>query len=88
MAVGTSIQQGMNSGNNNAVIAEHGTDPSVAQEAPSDESTKQLARVWQDLFGIKSVGLDENFFDLGGDSSLAVRMFAEIEKLFNVKLPR
>jgi acyl carrier protein len=75
MAVGIPIEQGMNSGNNNAVIAEHGT-------------TKQLARVWQDLFGIKSVGLDENFFDLGGDSSLAVRMFAEIEKLFNVKLPR
>lgn len=32
------------------------------------------------------VGRDQNFFDLGGDSSLAVRMFAEIERKFGVKL--
>jgi hypothetical protein len=51
MAVGIPIQQGMNSGNNNAVIAEHGTDPSAAQEGPSDESAKQLASMDEAIVG-------------------------------------
>ena len=52
-----------------------------------DETAKQVARVWQDLLGIESIGLDENYFDLGGDSSLAVHMFAKLERIFRVKLP-
>jgi phthiocerol/phenolphthiocerol synthesis type-I polyketide synthase E len=52
-----------------------------------ENTESQLAAIWQELLGLESVGLDQNFFDLGGDSSLAVRMFAEIEKAFGVKLP-
>jgi len=52
-----------------------------------ENTETQLAAIWQELLGLESVGLDQNFFDLGGDSSLAVRMFAEIEKIFHVKLP-
>jgi phthiocerol/phenolphthiocerol synthesis type-I polyketide synthase E len=52
-----------------------------------DATTKQLTRIWQDLLGVESIGPDDNYFDLGGDSSLAVHMFAGVEKLFHVKLP-
>jgi len=52
-----------------------------------DDTESQLAGIWQNLLGLESVDVDQNFFDLGGDSSLAVRMFAEIEKIFQVKLP-
>ena len=52
-----------------------------------NETESQLAGIWQELFGLESIGVDQNFFDLGGDSSLAVRMFAEIEKSLGVKLP-
>jgi phthiocerol/phenolphthiocerol synthesis type-I polyketide synthase E len=52
-----------------------------------DDTSEQLARIWQELLRIDSVALDQNYFDLGGDSSLAVQMFAEIEKIFKVKLP-
>jgi len=52
-----------------------------------DDTARQLARIWQDLLGVESIGPDDNYFDLGGDSSLAVHMFARVEKLFNVKLP-
>jgi phthiocerol/phenolphthiocerol synthesis type-I polyketide synthase E len=51
------------------------------------KTTEQLARIWQQILGIDSVGPDQNYFDLGGDSSLAVQMFAEIEKIFKIKLP-
>ncbi len=52
-----------------------------------DATTSQLARIWQDLLGVKSIGLDQNYFDLGGDSPLAVQLFAQIERIFGVKLP-
>lgn len=58
------------------------------QRTQLEEGTEnQLAGIWRELLGVESIGVDQNFFDLGGDSSLAVRMFAEIEKAFNVKLP-
>jgi phthiocerol/phenolphthiocerol synthesis type-I polyketide synthase E len=55
--------------------------------ATTDDTTKLLTRIWQELLGVESIGLDQNYFDLGGDSVLAVHLFAQIEKAFNVKLP-
>jgi phthiocerol/phenolphthiocerol synthesis type-I polyketide synthase E len=52
-----------------------------------DDAARQLRLIWQQLLGIESVGLDQNYFDLGGDSILAVQLFAQIEKVFGVKLP-
>lgn len=52
-----------------------------------DATTKQLMSIWQELLGIDSVGPDQNYFDLGGDSSLAVHLFVQIDRVFNVKLP-
>jgi len=78
----------MSSRDNNQGIAEQGTDRSAAHLTLTEDDTEgQLAVIWQNLLGMESVGIDQNFFDLGGDSSLAVRMFAEIEKTFKVKLP-
>src|SRR5271157_2379043 len=53
----------------------------------NDETTRKLAQIWQELLGVESVGAEQNYFDLGGDSSLAVQLFARIEKIFHVKLP-
>src|SRR2546421_5044882 len=64
------------------------TDSVTAQiTIAGDNTTRQLARIWEELLGVPSIGFDENYFDLGGDSSLAVQMFAQIEKVFKVKLP-
>ena len=52
-----------------------------------DKTAEQLTRVWQEILGVDSISPDQNYFDLGGDSSLAVQMFARIEKSFKVKLP-
>jgi amino acid adenylation domain-containing protein/non-ribosomal peptide synthase protein (TIGR01720 family) len=43
-------------------------------EAPQGEREEQLARVWQQLLGVESIGRSDSFFELGGDSiqSLAV----------------
>lgn len=78
----------MSSGDNKLEIAEGGTNHCAIHLAlAANDTESQLAAIWQKLLGIQSIGLDQNFFDLGGDSSLAVRMFAEIEKVFKVSLP-
>jgi phthiocerol/phenolphthiocerol synthesis type-I polyketide synthase E len=63
------------------------SDLSTAHIDPSEQTTRELVRIWQELLGIETVGTDQNYFDLGGDSSLAVHLFARIEKQFKVKLP-
>jgi len=60
---------------------------SVERKLAEDDTARRLARLWERLLGIESVGLDENYFDLGGDSALVVHLFSQIEKVFNVKLP-
>jgi phthiocerol/phenolphthiocerol synthesis type-I polyketide synthase E len=62
--------------------------PSTSPANAADDGTvKALLRIWQEQLGIERIEPDQNFFDLGGDSSLAVRMFAEIERTFGIKLP-
>jgi phthiocerol/phenolphthiocerol synthesis type-I polyketide synthase E len=61
--------------------------PSSVATAADDDTVRELLRIWQEQLGPDCVSSDQNFFDLGGDSSLAVRMFAEVEKIFGIKLP-
>jgi phthiocerol/phenolphthiocerol synthesis type-I polyketide synthase E len=56
----------------------------VAPQAGAEET---LAGVWRKVLGIDKIGVHDNYFDLGGDSVLAVHLFAEIEKAFQTKLP-
>ncbi|NJL53418.1 MAG: hypothetical protein HC930_16880 [Hydrococcus sp. SU_1_0] len=53
----------------------------------SDEVEQQLAQIWENIFNIHSIGVRDNFFDIGGYSLLAVRLFAEIERTFGKNLP-
>jgi aspartate racemase len=43
--------------------------------------------LWADLLGVEQVGRTDNFFDLGGDSLLAVRLLSRAEEVFGVELP-
>lgn len=65
-----------------AIATEHST-----SQNGNHSTEEQLTRIWQEILGIDSISSDQNYFDLGGDSSLAVQMFAQIEKTFQVKLP-
>jgi aspartate racemase len=43
----------------------------------------QLTEIWERVLGVRPIGLNDNFFELGGHSLQAVRMFAEVEKVFS-----
>ncbi|MBD1806974.1 hypothetical protein H6F98_16165 [Microcoleus sp. FACHB-SPT15] len=47
----------------------------------------QLTQIWQEVLGIQSISVTDNFFDLGGHSLLAARLFERIEKTFNKNIP-
>ncbi len=54
---------------------------------PQNETEKVLANIWCDLLNLENVSVRESFFDLGGQSLLAVRLFAHIEKELGYKFP-
>ena len=62
------------------------SEPEETFVAPRNQLELQLATIWQDVLGIQNIGIHDNFFDLGGQSLLAVRLFAAIHKSFNQKL--
>ncbi|UBF27777.1 amino acid adenylation domain-containing protein [Kovacikia minuta CCNUW1] len=55
--------------------------------APRDRIEQQLTEIWQEFLGVPAIGIHDNFFDLGGHSLIAVRLWAKVEKTFNQELP-
>ncbi len=48
--------------------------------APSTEQETILAEVWQELLNTEKVGVNDNFFEMGGDSILAIQMIARVRQ--------
>src|SRR5690606_26009200 len=63
--------------------------PQVASDAdlPRDDVEKKLMEIWREFLPQKSMGINDDFIDLGGNSLMAVRLFARIEREFGVRLP-
>jgi amino acid adenylation domain-containing protein len=55
--------------------------------APRTESERQIADIWAELLELDEVGVDDDFFDLGGDSITALRAALAIEKRCGRSLP-
>ncbi|MCP4821059.1 MAG: KR domain-containing protein, partial [Shimia sp.] len=54
---------------------------------PSNDIERTLAGFWQDLLGVDKVGIRDSFFDLGGHSLIAVRLFAMVKKAYRIEFP-
>jgi len=54
--------------------------------APRDQLERELTKIWKKVLGIQSIGVKDNFFDLGGNSLLAVSVIAKIQKTFDKNL--
>ncbi len=55
--------------------------------APADAVEEQLVTIWREVLGLASVGTHDRFFDVGGHSLAAARVFAQIETQMQVRLP-
>ncbi|HEX8822627.1 MAG TPA: amino acid adenylation domain-containing protein, partial [Archangium sp.] len=55
--------------------------------APRDEWERELAHVWEEVLGVRPVGVTDSFFELGGQSLLAVRLVARLQERLGRAVP-
>ncbi|WP_440057006.1 amino acid adenylation domain-containing protein (plasmid) [Pseudoalteromonas sp. T1lg65] len=59
-------------------------EPELAQkadyQAPTNALETQLCKIWQALLGLDKVGIDENFFRIGGDSIISIQLVAKLRQ--------
>jgi amino acid adenylation domain-containing protein len=60
---------------------------SGGKRTPVTESECLLADIWKEIMGQQDIGVDEDFFALGGHSLIAVRMMVALEKKTGLRLP-
>ncbi|MCU0286951.1 MAG: SDR family NAD(P)-dependent oxidoreductase, partial [Acidobacteria bacterium] len=54
-----------------------------AYTPPGNHTEQRLANIWQEFFGIRNIGIEDDFFELGGDSLKALTIISKIRKDFN-----
>jgi len=54
---------------------------------PTDDRERAVLAAWREVLGTEDVGLDDNFFDLGGHSLLLVRLHARLQEIAGRELP-
>jgi acyl transferase domain-containing protein/acyl carrier protein len=54
---------------------------------PRNEREEKVAQIWQELFGIDRIGVEDNFLELGGHSLLAIQLITQVRNVFGVDLP-
>ncbi len=53
---------------------------------PATSLEQKLLLLWEELLEMDGIGVDDDYFALGGTSLLSVQLFAEISRRFNVQL--
>ncbi len=54
-----------------------------AYVAPRNELEEKIAKIWQEILGIDRVGVHDNFFDLGGNSLVGLKVISRIKSEVN-----
>lgn len=54
---------------------------------PRDEVEARLARIWEEILGVETVGARDDFFELGGHSLLALRLTMRLRREFDREIP-
>lgn len=62
-------------------------DLQVLYKAPFSETEKLLTKLWASVLSLDKVGVNDNFFDLGGNSLLALRFVAMLKQQHQLNLP-
>ena len=61
--------------------------PDLDEARPRNAVEEKLAGIWMELFKVKSIGIHDDFFDLGGHSLLGIKLMSRIREGFGVDLP-
>ncbi len=55
--------------------------------APRSDTEQKIADIWQKVFRIEQVGVYDNFFSLGGNSLVAIKIISQLQKIFHTDIP-
>jgi amino acid adenylation domain-containing protein len=61
--------------------------PGLSFVTPQTRFEQVLSEIWKELLKVERVGIHDNFFEMGGNSLTAGRMFAQIDKILGKRLP-
>jgi acyl-CoA synthetase (AMP-forming)/AMP-acid ligase II/thioesterase domain-containing protein/acyl carrier protein len=53
---------------------------------PRDDLERKLTQVWEMLLDVRPIGVTDDFFNLGGDSMASLRLLAQLDRDFGIKL--
>ncbi|WP_433541412.1 SDR family NAD(P)-dependent oxidoreductase [Streptosporangium sandarakinum] len=86
--VGSVTQETVETELDPAAVAERPARPAdEGYVAPRGEVEAAVARLWGEVLGGERIGVDDDFFELGGNSLIAVQLIALIRKELGVRLP-
>jgi len=54
---------------------------------PRNQAENEMLEIWSRVLELSEISLNDNFFDLGGQSLIAVELISEVEKRFKIKMP-
>ncbi len=79
---------GMNTKSNQEKAQKYSERPelSVPYQEPQNKIQKHLTIIWEKIFEINKVGINDDFFELGGDSIYAIRIVNEIDNRYAVEV--
>ncbi|WP_242198389.1 MULTISPECIES: non-ribosomal peptide synthase/polyketide synthase [unclassified Pseudomonas] len=55
--------------------------------APQTELEQQIAAIWAEVLRLPQVGLDDNFFEVGGHSLLAIQITSRVQSELGLEVP-
>jgi acyl carrier protein len=58
-------------------------DIEASYAAPRSQTEKMLAGIWAEVLNVEQVGINDNFFDLGGHSLLMIRVFRKLQEIID-----
>ena len=59
---------------------QHSLLPATEYVAPRNETEQKIAAVWEEVLAVERIGINDNFFTIGGDSIISIRMLSKLKK--------
>ena len=67
-------------------VSAHQRTANVAYRAPSNSTEEQIVKIWEQVLSVDSIGVDDDFLELGGDSISSIQILNRIRKTIGVRL--
>jgi thioesterase domain-containing protein/malonyl CoA-acyl carrier protein transacylase len=61
--------------------------PRIEEPRAASDLERTITLIWQEVLGIAPIGVQDNFFDLGGDSLTAIHLLSRLGQALNMAMP-